>query len=197
LEKNMTGLRWNLVRIAFFTITALACLLPLALLPANLLPIAAFGATIGVLFAGWSIAKGDSWWGKAALLVGGMLLGISILLHLVAGSILSVLPSLLLAYVLLLFSAEGFTLVSEHHAIQSKKNRIRQPSYSMVKSSLEHLTRKSSRLAVVFGGCFVISLAALSAGDAFAAVAPALADLSIYIVAVSVSLALLLTFHED
>jgi len=193
----MSRLRWNLVRIAFFVVATLGFIFPLALFPMNLVPIGAFATIIGTLFAGWSIAKGDVWWGKAALVVGGTVLGAAIVLELVAGSILSAIPALLFTYVILLFSAEGFALVDDHYGTQSKMDRNTNFSYSMLKSSLEHVTRKSLRLALVFGGCFVISLAAISTGDAFATVAPGLADLSIYIVAVSVSLALLLTFHED
>jgi len=193
----MSGLHWNLVRIAFFIISVLEFVFPVAFFLGSFFPIAALGAGIGVLFAAWSIVKGDIWWGKAALAVGGVLLGVSILLRLLAGSILQDLPALLFAYVVLLFSAEGFTLVSEHFGIQTKRVHGPQLSLSMAKRSLEHVTRKSSRLAVVFGGCFVVSLIAISLGDVLATSAPALFDLSIYIVAVSVSLALLLTLRED
>jgi hypothetical protein len=191
------GLRWNLVRLSFFIVASMTFVVLAVTFPNELILPAIFGSCLGVLIAGWALLRGDRWWANAALVAGGLTMGISILLQLLYGAILQALPGLLLAYVMLLFSAEGFALVSGHYGIQSKYNQNLQSSLAMVEESLEHLTRKSSRLAALFGGCFVVSLAAISAGDVLVGTVPVLSDLSIYIVAVSVSLALLLILREE
>ena len=59
------------------------------------------------------------------------------------------------------------------------------------------MTRRAIRLGLIFGGCYVIALAVLFLGDVFVTALPALSDISLYIVAVSISHAMLLILRED
>ena len=107
------------------------------------------------------------------------------------------LPGLLLAYVLILFSAEALALTRQHHPMYSKDKKGPQTYSVMLQKSVEHMTRRTIRLASVLGGCYVITPAVLFLGDVFVTALPALSDISLYIVAVSISLALLLILRED
>ena len=199
MEKSIEQLtsRWNLVRSAlFFFVVITFSELPTTL-PADLILIAAFGSGLGILFGGWSLFKGDWFWGRAALLVGGVMLIASMLIQIVSRAILQALPGLLLAYVMLIFSAEAFDLTSQQYGMYSKNFQGPQASYVMLQKSMEHMTRKIVRLGLIFGGCYVIALTVISVGDAFVTALPQLSDISLYIVAVSVSLALLLILRED
>jgi hypothetical protein len=63
--------------------------------------------------------------------------------------------------------------------------------------SARYALRAVSRLGLLFASCYVLSLAIifLSASSAFAI--PLISDISLYIIVVSVSLALLLILRED
>ena len=199
MEKSIKQLtsRWNLVRSALFFIVVLTFFVLPGTLPTDLILIAAFGSGLGILFGGWSLFKGDWFWGRAALLVGGVMLIASMLIQIVARAILEALPGLLLAYLMLIFSAEAFDLTRQHYGLYPKNFKGPQASYVMLQKSMEHMTHKIIRLGLIFGGCYVIALTIISVGDAFVTALPVLSDISIYIVAVSVSLALLLILRED
>ena len=199
MEKNIGNLttRWNLVRSVLFFIVVLTFFVLPGTLPTDLILIAAFGSGLGILFGGWSLHRGDWFWGRAALLVGGVMLIASLLIQIVSKAILQALPGLLLAYVMLIFSAEAFDLTSQQYGMYSKNFQGPQASYAMLQKSMEHMTHKIVRLGLIFGGCYIITLVVISVGDAFVTALPQLSDISLYIVAVSVSLALLLILRED
>jgi len=199
MEKSIGTLttRWNLVRSALFVFVVIAFFDLAATFPSDLIPIAVFGSSLGILFGGWSLLRGDWFWGRAALLVGGIMLIASLLIHIVSNAILQALLELLLAYVMLIFSAESLNLINQHYDMYSKNFQGPQASYAMLQKSMEHMTHKIMRLGLIIGGCYIIALAVISVGDAFVTALPPLSDISLYIVAVSVSLALLLILRED
>jgi len=125
------------------------------------------------------------------------MLSVAVLIQVASRTIVQALPGLLLAYVLILFSAEALALTRQHHVMYSKDKKGSQASSVMLQKSVEHMTRRTIRLGSIFGGCYVITLAVLFLGDVFVTALPALSDISLYIVAVSVSLALLLILRED
>lgn len=199
MEKNIGNLttRWNLVRSALFVFVVLAFFELAATFPSDLILIAVFGSGVGILFGGWSLLRGDWFWGRAALLVGGVMLIASLLIQIVSRAILQALPGLLLAYVMLIFSAEVLDLTHQNYDMYVKNLQGPQGSYAMLQKSMEHATRKIVRLGLIIGGCYVIALTVISVGDTFVTALPLLSDISVYIVAVSISLALLLILRED
>jgi len=199
LEKSIENVtrRWDIIRSALFAIIVVTFLGLAATFSTNLILIAAFGSGWGILFGAWALLKGDWLWSRAAILVGGVMLSVAVLIQIASKTVLQALPGLLLAYVLILFSAEALALTRQHHAMYSKDKKGSQAYSVMLQKSVEHMTRRTIRLASVLGGCYVITLAVLFLGDVFVTALPALSDISLYIVAVSVSLALLLILRED
>ena len=199
MEKSIENINWhwNIIRSALFALIVFTFLGLAATFPTNLIVIAAFGSGWGILFGAWALLKGDWLWSKAAILVGGVMLSVAVLIQIASKTILQALPGLLLAYVLILFSAEALALTRQHHPMYSKDKKGSQASSVMLQKSVEHMTRKIIRLGSIFGGCYVITLAVLFLGDVFVTALPVLSDISLYIVAVSVSLALLLILRED
>lgn len=199
MEKSIENINWhwNIIRSALLALIVFTFLGLAATFPTNLIVIAAFGSGWGILFGAWALLKGDWLWSRAAIFVGGVMLTVAVFVQIASRAILQALPGLLLAYVLMLFSAEAFSLTRQHHVMYSKEEKELQASSAMLQKSIEHMTRKIMRLGSTFGGCYVITLAVLFLGDAFVTALPVLSDFSLYIVAVSVSLALLLTFRED
>lgn len=190
--------RWNLVRSFLFVVITLSFLELAATFPTDLIPVAAFASGLGILFGGWSLLNGGGrLWARAALLSGAALLLVSVMMQIASQTILQGLPLLLLGYVMLLFSAEAFELASQHHGTHLKTFEGPQASHVMLLKSLEHVTRRTVRLGLIFGGCYVLALTFILLGDMFVAALPALSDVSLYIVAVSISLALLLILREE
>lgn len=189
--------RWNVLRIFLFVVIALSFLEIGITFPPALLPLAALTSGFAILFGGWSLLSGGRLWAGATVLSGASMLAASVVMHIAFRTILQALPGLLLGYVMLLFSAEAFELASQHHVTHSKTTDGPQASHLMLRKSLEHMTRKTVRLGLIFGGCYVLALAFILLGDTFAAALPALSDLSLYIVAVSISLAFLLILREE
>ena len=199
MEKSIENInwQWNIIRSAHLALIVFTFLGLAATFPTNLIVIAAFGSGWGILFGAWALLKGDWLWSRAAILVGGVMLSVAVLIQIASKTILQALPGLLLAYVLILFSAEALALTRQHHAMYSKDEKGPQAYSVMLQKSIEHMTRRTIRLASVLGGCYVITLAVLLLGDMFVTALPALSDISLYIVAVSISLAFLLILRED
>jgi hypothetical protein len=199
LEKSIENVtrRWDIIRSALFAIIVVTFLGLAATFSTNLILIAAFGSGWGILFGAWALLKGDWLWSRAAILIGGVMLSVAVLIQVASRTIVQALPGLLLAYVLILFSAEALALTRQHQAMYSKDKKGPQASSVMLQKSVEHMTRKIIRLGSIFGGCYVITLAVLVLGDVFVTALPSLSDISLYIVAVSISLALLLILGED
>jgi hypothetical protein len=190
---------WNLVRVFPLLLLSLVFALLLATFPAALMLLVSAISGLGLLIGSWSILKANRMWAQGALITSSFLFIVAIMVRLTLGSILQALPSLLLAYVMLLFSVEAFDLVWKHAVTYSREMFALQPSrvIPVVQKSLEHIFRRLRNLGLMFGACYLVALGALSLGDLFASISPVLSDVSIYIVAVSIALALLLILRED
>jgi hypothetical protein len=190
---------WNLVRVFPLLLLSLVFALLLATFPAALMLLVSAISGLGLLIGSWSILKANRMWAQGALITSSFLFIVAIMVRLTLGSILQALPSLLLAYVMLLFSVEAFDLVWKHAVTYSREMFALQSSrvIPVVQKSLEHIFRRLRNLGLMFGACYLVALGALSLGDLFASISPVLSDVSIYIVAVSIALALLLILRED
>lgn len=156
-------------------------------------------SVLGVLSGAWALLRTSKVWGRAALVAAVLLLSLSIIIQSALGSILYTLPMLLLAYLMILFLVEAFDLVSKHSPMHKREMRSLQASLAIpaIEKSLEHLFRKLARVGLMLGACYLLTLAAVSFGSLFASISPLASDMSIYILAVSISLALLLILRED
>jgi hypothetical protein len=158
-----------------------------------------FGELTGPLLGVAGILKGDWALGKIALCVGSLLFLLSTLFHIVLGNLVENLPTLLLAFVALLFLVEIITLVCEQNKFSSKgakplDNTISIPSLNL---SMNRVFSKLSRFGFIFASSYIITILLLYLGGYVASLAPVLSDISLYIVIVSAALALLLVFQEE
>lgn|GEM_PF-2042904 len=191
--------RWNLVRASIFAFLALTFSITAVSFPAGLTLIAVIWLGPGIAFGFAALMKGDWLWGRAAIIVAGLMLFMSVLMRAASGSILQSLPILLLAYVMTMFGAEALALACEHHGIHSTDTHAQWFPYSvpMQRKSLEHLIKRISILGAILAVCFVLTTVVVFLGDVFAAALPAVSSISVYIVVVSISFALLLALRED
>ena len=199
LSEILVDPRWNLARIFVLVSLLLNFVLLTLILPDRLMFVGILASGLGVLFGGWSLTRGGRVWARGALLAGAFLFLLSLVLHIVSGTILNALPELLLAYVMTLFSAEALDLIGTHstaHSNQMYALKVTRTNPTLRKS-LEHVFRKLTRLALLLGACYLFAIGAVTAGNIFVSVSPLLSDISVYIVAVSISLALLLVLRED
>lgn len=104
----------------------------------------------------------------------------------------------LLQFIMLLFTVEILNSVSRQHDFVGKALRPQtRPSLSVLQFSLQHSFSQLTRLGLLFSSCYVISLGILYAGSVVASVVPVLGDVSLYVVIVSIALALLIIFKEE
>lgn len=191
--------RWNAIRASSLAFLLTTFIVLVGTLPVGLGIVAALLSGLGLLFGAWSLLRGERIWARAALSVMGLMFVVSLLIRVVSNGILQSIPQLLLAYVMMLFETETLGLVCKHYPTQV----IGQHTLSLTsdqtafRKSLDHMFRSFPRLALVFGSCYLLAIAAIYLGDLFVPVFPVLSDISLYIVAVSVSLALLLILREE
>ena len=191
--------RWNLARILVAALVLLAFISLVASFPQGLMLPASLASGLGMLLGGWSILKTSQTLARCALIVEALIMSLSLLVQLAFGSVLQALPSLLLTYVMILFSAEALDLIWKHSSAHSRRMYALQASYTITatQKSLEHIFGKLRRLPLLFGAGFILALVAATLGNYFASISSVLSDISVYIVAVSISLALLLVLRED
>lgn len=201
MEKNLRGIlsRWKAVGFSVFALLLLTFILLAATFPAGVVPIAVFASGFGILFGSWAIVKGDWMWARGALLVEGLMLFSSLLIRTASGTVLQTLPLLLLVYIMILFAVEALELVCKLHVTYSKEVQALPFSHSIpiLDRTTGHLFQRLSRLGVLFGSCYLLTVGAISLGGLFVSILPVLSDVSLYIVAVSISLALLLILREE
>ena len=130
--------------------------------------------------------KGRSAWAAFSLLDALLLFFVLLISQAISGTIGQYLPITLLQFVMVLFAIE---LLTEAAASAEKE--------SLLKRSARETIRHISRACLLFASCYLVSLGILYIGAFSARPGLLLADISLYIVVVSVSLALLLLFRED
>jgi hypothetical protein len=191
--------RWNLARILVLALLSLTFILLLVSVPEVLILPAVSVSVLGVLFGAWALLKASKVWARAALIAVALLFSLSMTIQLALGSILYNLPVVLLAYLIILFLVEAFDLLWKDFPMHSRQMWALQASHAIpaIEKSLQHMFRKFARVGLMLGACYFSTLAAVSFGSFFASISPLASDTSIYIVAVSISLALLLILRED
>jgi hypothetical protein len=191
--------RWKAFGLSVLTLFLLTFLILTLTLPAGFVPVGVFLSGLGILFGSWSIVKGDWMWGRIALLIEGLMLSSLILAQTISGTVLQTLPSLLLGYVLALYGAEALQLLCRYHPLYSKE-MLALPAANVapvLERTTINLLQRISRLGFLFAICYLLTLGAIMLSSIINYSLPVPSDISLYIVAVSTSLALLLVLRED
>jgi hypothetical protein len=63
--------------------------------------------------------------------------------------------------------------------------------------SLDRLYRRLAWDGIIFGAAYLLSLTVASMGSLLSSVAPALSDISVYVIVTSISLAILIVLREE
>jgi hypothetical protein len=138
-------------------------------------------------------------WARIALIVELALFSVAMITALFSPEISVALPLLLLAFVMVLFSDRTMNLLANHGQQFSVLGEPLLLDFNapVLQRSLAHLYRRVARNGVIFAGCYLITIGALLGGFDFHRFAPILSDVSLYILAISISLALLVSMKED
>jgi len=180
--------RWNLARILVIALLASTFILLLLSLPEVLTLPAIAVSVLGILFGAWALLRTSKVWGQVALVAMALLLSLAIIIQSALGSILYTLPLLLLAYLMILFLVEAFDVLAKHSSMHSKEMSQLQASRAIpaIEKSLQHVFRKMARVGLILGGCYFLTLTAVSLGSFLASISPLASDTSLYMVAVSI-----------
>lgn len=181
---------WQTLAFAFITL----------FLPQSLLPVGIIGFLAGVSLSTASVLKGRSAWAKFSILEMWLVFYALLISQALTNTIGQYLPITLLQSVMILFAFEVLTISCEFR--EQLSNGASLAGNSTGTESLPHRSSRYafkavSRLGLLFASCYVISLAILFLGASAALTTPLITDISLYIIVVSVSLALLLVLRED
>ncbi len=181
---------WQSLSFVFITL-----LLPPALLPAGVI-----GSVVGISLTTAAILKGRSAWVEFSLLDAWLLFFILLISQAAAGTIGEYLPIILLQFVMVLFAVELLTAGSwyrGHSSTEPSKAADSTMSEEFLRRSVQQAFRHVSRAGLLFASCYLVSLGILYLSAIAMPTMPLLADISLYIVIVSVSLALLILLREE
>jgi len=154
---------------------------------------------VGVAFGTAGVLRGRPLWTKLSVLAMWMTFFSLVIFQAVSGSIEQYLSFTLLQSVMILFATEVATESCK------LRNQVSREAKAILSEGVElkpftsgqHAFRHVSRLGLLFASSYILSLGFLFAGGIIASAVPLLADISLYIVVVSVSLSLLLLLHEE
>jgi hypothetical protein len=100
---------------------------------------------------------------------------------------------------MMMFSEHMVSLLSEyrHQFSTLTGERVLDFNSPALRRSLAGLYRRLARNGILYACCYVITIGVLLTGLDFSRVAPILSDVSLYILVISISLALLVVMKED
>lgn len=195
---SMVG-QWHLIR-AFSLIWIAMTFVTLAMtIGSNLLGLTLLLSACGVSLAVLAILAGNRLSATCSLLVGGITFASSLILNALSSNFSRVFPVLLLGYVMLLFGVELLTITCRYRDIYARLSSDSEfnPHVLLFRKSLRYLYDKIARLGVIFGTSYVVTIGALFLGAKITSFVAGLSDISLYLVVVSISLALLILIKEE
>ncbi len=179
---------WQVLTFAFITI----------LLPPSLLLVGMIGSVVGASFAIIAVLKGSMAYAQMSLLDAWIIFILLLISQAVAGTIGQFLSITVLQCVMVLFAVEVLTVSCRYRKqLSSEWTGASAWSELPLRRSAQQAARHVSRAGLLFASCYLASLGVLYAAPFTASAAPLLSDISVYIVVVSVSLALLILLRED
>ena len=179
---------------------ALAFVFITLFLPEPLLPVGIIVSLTGVSLSTASVLKGRSAWAKFSILEMWTVFYVLLISQALTNTIGQYLPITLFQSVMVLFAFEVLTISCEFREQLSNGAPLAGNSRgteSLPHRSARYAFKTVSRLGLLFASCYVLSLAILFLSAYAALATPLITDISLYIIVVSVSLALLLILRED
>jgi hypothetical protein len=190
--------RWNILRI----LSMAFLLLTFGLLMISLQPwplwIAGLVALVGILFGLATVLTVDRIWVRSTSLIISLMFFISLFSRILSSAVEENLAVLLLLFVLVLFSVEDLNVLYRHQK-QYSREAIADFASSVIplQKSTEQIHKQIGRLGLVLGSCYVVTIGIVYMGVVLSSFVPVLSDISLHIVVVSTSLALLLITRQE
>jgi len=192
-------LRWNLLRaigasIAIVTFTLILVTIPVGIWILWVLPL-----LIGVGVTILAVIKCDVTWSRITLLAQSVLFAIALLSAISARGPVEDVPILLLAFVMIVGTEQVLTLIS-NYGVQfsiSDSDFVTNFNIPTLQRSLDSLYRRLAWNGVIFGTAYLLSIAVAFLGSFLSPVAPALSDISVYVLVASISLAILIVLRAE
>ena len=191
-------LRWNLLQgivaiVVFLSFTFIGIAIPPQF---SMIRIVAVSA--GLLFSMLASFRSSILWCRIALLTEGIFFAASLVAAIFSSTIAVVVPLLLLAFVMILFTDRTLKQVANYQLQFSDLNdELFEFNAPVIERSLTDLYRRVAENGVIFAGCYLLTILMLLGVFDLSRVAPILSDASLYILVVSISLALLVSTKEE
>ena len=186
----MFSVGWQATAFAFITL----------FLPEPLLPAGIIVSLTGISIAIASVMKGRSAWTAFSILEMWLIFLALLVSRTLTNTIEQYLPITLLQSIMIFLALEVSTVCCDFRQQLSSVISVADTSPGLEgcpNGSAQAAFRAISRAGLFFASCYVLSLAILYVSTSVALAAPLITDISLYIVVVSVSLALLLLSRED
>jgi hypothetical protein len=180
------------------TVVCLTFVAIAATIPSQLIVIRIIAAFVGLFLSVLATFRTSLLLTRITLLAEVGLFSMSLVAALFSPAIASVFPLLLLTFVMILFSDRTLHLyASQGVEFSTSIDRLLDFNAPVIERSLTHLFRRLARNGVMFAGCYLLTVMVLLGGFDLSRVAPILSDASLYILIISISLALLVSMKED
>lgn len=164
---------------------AVSFLFIVILLPNQLILVGVTGSLIGVFLAIVAVLRGRSSWAAISLFDAFLMFFVLLFSQVASGIVGQYLEVTLLLLIMLLFGVELLTTTVDSANAEDQQRAAQQ--------AFRHITRS----ALLFSTCYILALGTLYVGAFISSTAFLLTDVSLYIVVVSISLALLLVLREE
>ncbi len=198
----MLTFRWKIFR-AFSVAWLLLTLVFIALLlPKTLLSIGILGSVLGVFFGALGVMRGRSRWIITSLVDACVVFFLLVLSEASSKTLGQYLPITLLQFVMILYAVEVLTVTYNCQNQFSSDGFQPDPVDTISPKRVLYLPTEQafqqiSRLSLLFASCYLISVGILYVGSLVSSLAPQILDMSLYVIVVSISLALLIVLRED
>jgi hypothetical protein len=185
---------WSILASCGLAVVGLAVVTIIASMLSGYQIIGVIAGFVILALAGHATFNGNVGMVRIVLAFTSLLFSLSLLGCILTRTLVEQLPLQLLAFILILFSFETMTLIVEHRRLHMGTNIS---NNALTVMSWKIVQRRMTWLAIVFSGCYVLTICAIYVGVYVHSIVPFLGDASVYLVAATVSLALLVTFRED
>jgi hypothetical protein len=185
---------WSIVALCGLAVVSLAVVTIIACMPSGYQILGLITGFVILTLAGHAMFNGNVGRMRIALISTCLLFSLSLLGCILRKTVVEELPLLILAFIFILFSSETMTLIDKHCRLHVGTNIL---NNALTVVSWRIVQRRMAWLAIVFSGCYMLTIFAIYVGLYVHSVVPFLGDASVYLVVATVSLALLVTFRED
>jgi hypothetical protein len=197
IDPSVVG--WDVLRAFSVVWLVLTLILTAMILPPWFFPATILMSIACLLCASLAVLKGRSTWAVGALLMEGALFSLSLISTAVSNLVPGNFPSLLFVFVMILFEVEMLRLLSRHYELFSMARTDSEFGLdpSILRRSLRRLLHSFASYGVIFAACYALTICAVYVGSVAASYVSFLSDISLYVVATSVALALIIILREE